>query len=609
MFPDSETAKGFQCGRKKLSYIISDGLGPYFKAKVIKELDIPDTFYSIMIDESPIPEAKVQQLDVLVRYYSTNTENVVVEHLQSFHLGHATADELFSCIENALSDVRKNNMICFYSDGPNVMKSLKRKLKTEVSPNMVDIGECGLHKVHNAFAAGLDSFGAEVESLVTDVHYYFKFATRHADMKDLQRDLGVPQLEFLRHVSSRWLTLLPSVERVLKSYDALTAFFSKAGQPRSSLSMRHGRLSSAFSDKALQAKLLFLRNAAQIFDRFKTLFQSKDPLVHVVYDEMVALVKQVLGRFVRQESFAMASGVQLKELDVHSAANWKAKPEIGLDTELSMVQWNPTEKKAFYIGARAFYIACAKHLISRLPLDNKLLFHLRFLNPAIEGSSTTPSLRYVANSLPQVIPPCDVSSLTDEWNSLICETSDWESSSNVVTHWVSVFSLQTPAGQAKYPKVTKLVKAVLSLPHGNADCERGFSENKQTVHHRSTLSIASISSLRQTKAFMKRYSGDATKVPLTKDIQRSVEKSHKVYRERIERENAATSRKRKHEEEELSEHCERKKLINEKSSLQNRLSSLKALLASSQGLISEGLAAKDMDKVESGNVLLGGCEL
>lgn len=155
-----------------------------------------------MIDESPIPEAKVQQLDVLVRYYSASTENVVVEHLQSFHLGHATTDELFSCIENALSDVCKN-MICFYSDGPNVMKSFKRKLKMEVSPNMVDIGECGLHKVHNAFAAGLDSFGAEVESLVTDVHYYFKFATRHADMKELQRDIGVPQPQFLRHVSSR----------------------------------------------------------------------------------------------------------------------------------------------------------------------------------------------------------------------------------------------------------------------------------------------------------------------------------------------------------------------------------------------------------------------
>ncbi|XP_077488859.1 uncharacterized protein LOC144099438 [Amblyomma americanum] len=602
MFPDSETAKGFQCGRKKLSYIISDGLGPYFKAKVIQELDMPDTFYTIMIDEYPIPEAKVQQLDVLVRYYSTSTENVVVEHLQSFHLGHATADQLFSCIEDALSDVRKKNMVCFYSDGPNVMKSLKRRLKKEVSPDMVDIGECGLHKVHNAFAAGLDMFCAEVESPATDVHYYFKFATRHADMKELLSDLGLPQLEFLRHVNSRWLTLLPSVERILKSFDALKAFFSKSGQPRCS-SMRHGRLSSAFCDKTLRAKLFFLQNAAQIFDRFQTLFQSKDPLLHVFYDEMLVLVKQVLGRFLRQESFAGATGSQLKELDVESSENWKAKPEIGLDMEQSMKLWNPTEKKAFYIKARAFYIACAKYLITRLPL-NKLLFHLRFLNPDTKGNSFTSSLRYVANALPQVIPPCDVSSLTDEWNSLMCETSDWELSPNVVTHWSSVFALQTPAGQAKYPRITKLVKAALSLPHGNADCERGFSENKQALHHRSTLSITSISSLRQTKAFMKRYSGDATKVSLTRDILRNVEKSYKVYRERIEEEKTATSQKRKHEEEEPTEVCERKKLIDEKSSLQQRLSSLKALLASAQELISKGVADRDMDKVESGNILL-----
>ncbi|KAG0418789.1 hypothetical protein HPB47_004580 [Ixodes persulcatus] len=111
MFPDSQIAKGFQCGRKKISYIISDGLGPYFKEKVVQKLVQPEVFYSIMIDETPVPEAKVQQLDVLARYYSVNTQNVVVEHLQSFHLGHATAEELFRCVEDALNELPKKNMI------------------------------------------------------------------------------------------------------------------------------------------------------------------------------------------------------------------------------------------------------------------------------------------------------------------------------------------------------------------------------------------------------------------------------------------------------------------------------------------------------------------
>nr|XP_037269040.1 uncharacterized protein LOC119160874 [Rhipicephalus microplus] len=62
MFPDSKIAKEFQCSRKKLSYIISDGLGPYFKKAVTDELNRPHTYYTIQIDETPLPEQRCQQL-------------------------------------------------------------------------------------------------------------------------------------------------------------------------------------------------------------------------------------------------------------------------------------------------------------------------------------------------------------------------------------------------------------------------------------------------------------------------------------------------------------------------------------------------------------------
>ncbi|CAN8028260.1 unnamed protein product [Ixodes persulcatus] len=602
MFPDSQIAKGFQCGRKKISYIISDGLGPYFKEKMVQELVQPEVFYKIMIDETPVPEAKVQQLDILARYYSVNTQNVVVEHLQSFHLGHATADELFCCVEDALNELLKKNMVCFFSDRPYVMKSLKRKLKAELSPDMIDIGECSLHKVHNAFSAGLDSFCSELEYIVTDVHHYFKYATRHADMKELQCKLGLSQLEFLRHVNSRWLTLLPSMERVLKLYDALKTFFSKSGVPRTSSSVRHSRLASAFTDSTLRAKLLFVQNAAQIFEKFQTLFQSKEPLLHIFYDEMVALVKQVLERFLRQESFVDLTGLQLTDLDVESSVHWKAKPEVGLDTEIEMEAWTPTQKKAFYARARDFYIACTKFLISRLPLHNKV-FHLRFLKTNAEGEFATRSLRYIANALPQVIPPNKVAALTDEWNSLVCQTCDWELSPNVVTHWSVVFALKTPTCDPQYPMLGKLVKALFALPHGNADCERGFSENKHAVENRSSLPITSISSLRQTKTYMKRYSEDPTNLPLTKELLRGVENSYMRYRQRIDKEEASRSLKRRHAEA-SGEVSETKKLTDEKSGLQCRLSSLKALLLSAQELISKGVAVKDLDKVGKGHLLL-----
>ncbi|KAK8774732.1 hypothetical protein V5799_010734 [Amblyomma americanum] len=65
MFPDSEIAKQFSCKRTKASYKVSDGLESYFRRLVMDELNRPNVFYSIAIDEMPLPEQHCQQLDVM----------------------------------------------------------------------------------------------------------------------------------------------------------------------------------------------------------------------------------------------------------------------------------------------------------------------------------------------------------------------------------------------------------------------------------------------------------------------------------------------------------------------------------------------------------------
>ncbi|XP_037284486.2 uncharacterized protein LOC119177183 [Rhipicephalus microplus] len=140
MFPDSDIAKKFSCGRIKLARIVSHGLGPYFKGQVVTELCQPNVYFSIMIDEMPEPELRVQQLDVLVRYFSSSQQEVVVEHVQSFDLGRATAEIIVGCIEEAIADLPKQGLVCFFSDGPNVMKSVRNKLQKHVAPSLIDIG-------------------------------------------------------------------------------------------------------------------------------------------------------------------------------------------------------------------------------------------------------------------------------------------------------------------------------------------------------------------------------------------------------------------------------------------------------------------------------------
>ncbi|KAH9384383.1 hypothetical protein HPB48_026390 [Haemaphysalis longicornis] len=163
--------------------------------------------------------------------------------------------------------------------------------------------------------------------------------------------------------------------------------------------------------------MLFLRNSAELFSEFQTVFQKEEPLVHIVHSECIELVKKLQSRFMRHEAYCNLSGSELKQLDVGSPEGLKQVLEIGSDTEKA---WDPQEKKSFRTSAQAFYISTARHLIKRLPLDNKLLYHLRFLDPrcSLPVEETVQSIKYVAASVPHMIKGEQVTSLVDQWHCL-----------------------------------------------------------------------------------------------------------------------------------------------------------------------------------------------
>ncbi|KAH7958056.1 hypothetical protein HPB51_027959 [Rhipicephalus microplus] len=120
---------------------------------------------------------------------------------------------------------------------------------------------------------------------------------------------------------------------------------------------------------------------------------------------------------------------------------------------------------------------------------------------------------------------------------------------------------------------TKIIKALLSLPHGNADAERGFSENKNLLDGRSSLSIASINGMRQVKSFFQHYDGDATKLPLNPYLLKSVRQARAKYTQRLSLE--ASSSKRKATEDPVVEQPTHEAA---KAALENQVAASEALL-------------------------------
>ena len=108
----------------------------------------------------------------MICFYSESQKKALHKHLESFHLGHATSGILFACLKKALIELSLQKHISFYNDGPNVMKSLKKKMMA-INENLVDISECSLHKFHNAFSKGLNAFGGDIENLIIGIYHFF----------------------------------------------------------------------------------------------------------------------------------------------------------------------------------------------------------------------------------------------------------------------------------------------------------------------------------------------------------------------------------------------------------------------------------------------------
>ena len=77
--------------------------------------------------------------------------------------------------------------------------------------------------------------------------------------------------------------------------------------------------------------------------------------------------------------------------------------------------------------------------------------------------------------------------------------------------------MKNAVGDLKYQLIIKVVKAALSLAHGNAEVETGFSEGaKNVTKDRVLLSKASANAIQSTKDGLKSVSNQPYTVPISK---------------------------------------------------------------------------------------------
>ena len=108
------------------------------------------------------------------------------------------------------------------------------ELNENLNQNIIGVGYA-THIIHNAVQTAADLMPVEVENIVIKIYSYFYTYTVPVEMlKEFCETAQVEYQKILGYSKTRWLALLPAVERILKLYDPLmkSYFLSQDKCPR-----------------------------------------------------------------------------------------------------------------------------------------------------------------------------------------------------------------------------------------------------------------------------------------------------------------------------------------------------------------------------------------
>ena len=642
--------KEFSLGRNKVSYCLSDGLGPLMLSNLCKDVSISEGGFTILFDETTNAKNK-KQMDLLVRYWSEAAGEVTTGYLTSMMFGRCTHEQLKDKFMGLLDDPKFQDLpwdrfFNISSDGPHINTALYRvlneALKKSGKHGLLPLFVCCLHIVHNAFHKGIDVFGQESEQLAFDLHAWFKQAPcKEEDYRELSEDVTIENESlFLRHLNTRWLTLVPALLRVKKRWEDARYYFltfvKTKKEYKNSLpkNKKYARIEGSLKDEIkVKLQMCYLIEVAPVFTDFLLIFQGEGPLIHMLYYRLQKMLQTLMLRFLKADVVTNKDGKTLMTVDVRKAENQLdlEKMNVGVEVTKLLKKCRKDQKEGYLKEMQEAFCKMTEHLQNKLPLDSTFLKDMICLHPLKRTTMTSLSISRIAKQMPHIVSDDKISRIKDEWEVLKSEddikedwflNSDGKTLKRVDHYWNQVFKLKSLTGAQRYPYLAKIVKSCCALQNGNAAVERSLSDNKNTLtKERSLLGDETLKALRLTKEYVRR-NGGAHQVVVTQEMRSSVRDAYSAYVARKKEEEKAAldlaAKKGAAEEEKKKQEAVLAEAEKKKGKLQKKEDSLAAdeaevdvkigiarkLLKEGTERLTKAIARKDMEEVQAASALV-----
>ncbi|XP_053397560.1 uncharacterized protein LOC128556423 [Mercenaria mercenaria] len=521
--------------------------------------------FSLNIDESTSTNNK-HVLAVLVNYFDQNINKVVCEHLAALELIKVDTASIYDALEELfeVNEIPWTNLVSILMDSCAVMRGSKNglevRIRREKAPAMLDIDGDACHHLHNAAKKFCAPFNNWVENLFLQIYNDHKWS---ADLRDWLSELcsliGVTYRNPERFISHRWLSSYDVAVSTLAMWDAYQIFYYAFVEKKERCNysdvvegiLKRRQVSVPAKDRVMKIVALlekkkmtddgkrrkaiivekvlyqdrktflilnFYTSVLPLLKRYLLLFQSTEPMIHLIHDKQEVLFREFLSCYVKQEHILGKTGKQMRDLNIKSDEGQfldiqdmflgkTVKSIVSKDSKSPDVQ-------VFMDGASTAYIETGTYLQVKLPLSNKILRCVSALDPAAHGHSE--SLKAMKKL--QEMVPCNLSieekdGFDSEVHRFQVDNSLPDDKGRRLDEWWGDIHRS-----GKYPGLTKLALAMCTVFHGPM-VESSFNIMGDIIDPKSAnTSVELYGAIQSVKYHLKARDTSAVKLYSRKDI-------------------------------------------------------------------------------------------
>ncbi|XP_078070941.1 uncharacterized protein LOC144495022 [Mustelus asterias] len=221
---------------------------------------------------------------------------------------------------------------------------------------------CLAHILYNATRFATGKLELDVENTVLKVYNHFSIsAKRTAQLKEFCEFVDVDNCNLLRHVVTRWLSVLPSIDRILKCWEVLKSYFQSLAEEECPQV-----LWKCFGDEGNACELLeiyffFLSHTLKLFSDTIEALEAKSFSIISVF-KLMAELKSKLERRIKDCFFGFAVNTKLSQLT----------PDVSKKCEADFIVFY--ERVIKYLSDRYDFSENSFHKVSKLSLTSAIPF-------------------------------------------------------------------------------------------------------------------------------------------------------------------------------------------------------------------------------------------